>query len=228
MAEHSHNHTHHLGRGRERWHCHAHQRGKHHIVGERAVTETEATHTAEPLPECETGSVERMLEAAIEWNEKLEPRNSTDLVGGLIVYECDVQEPYRITKSQTQLLRNILAKMRADDPPLNMRDVVCQYKLNDVQMTPEEAREVERKVLGREYAQPEAAPADATYTGPIVLHRSCPHCHGSISATIFRNEAVAHPEALRFWMSRVHEQAERCPRCEAELTVKWHLKPIDG
>ncbi len=82
------------------------------------MTETAATYKTEGrLPECETGSVERMLEAAIEWSEKLEPRNSTSMPG-FKVYECETQNPVQIAPSQTQLLRNILAKMRdGQEPP---------------------------------------------------------------------------------------------------------------
>ncbi len=70
------------------------------------MTETEATYkTAEPLPECETGSVERLREAAIEGNKYL-------------VRCLDLLEPWpdetdgKVANSQTQLLRNILAKIR--------------------------------------------------------------------------------------------------------------------
>ena len=69
--------------------------------------------TEERLPECETGSVERMLEAAIKWSERLEPRNSTSMPG-FKVYECETKEPLRVAPSQTQLLRAILAKMETE------------------------------------------------------------------------------------------------------------------
>ena len=73
----------------------------------------------ECLPECETGSVERMLEAAIVWSERLEPRNSTSMPG-FKVYECETKEPLRVAPSQTQLLRNILEKMRERECECNV------------------------------------------------------------------------------------------------------------
>ncbi len=136
------------------------------------MTETEATYkTGEPLPECETGSVERMLEAAIEWSEKLEPRNSTSMPG-FKVYECETQNPVQIAPSQTQLLRNILAKAKA------------------------------------------AASADTIYDGPIVFHRSCPHCHGAISATLFRN-------MVKKQTCTTHRQV--CLNCNAWLRIESKL-----
>ncbi len=76
------------------------------------MTETEATYkTGEPLPECETGSVERMLEAAIEWNERMATYVEAE-------DPCFDEHHCRIVNSQTKLLRNILAKMRdGQEPP---------------------------------------------------------------------------------------------------------------
>ncbi len=71
------------------------------------MTETEATYkTGERLPECETGSVERMLEAAIEWNQRTRAR----LV--IAVSEPECARAATLMESQTKLLRNILAKVQ--------------------------------------------------------------------------------------------------------------------
>ena len=71
------------------------------------MTETEATYkTEERLPECETGSVERMLEAAIEWNQ----RTRAGLV--IAVSERECARAATLMESQTKLLYNILAKIR--------------------------------------------------------------------------------------------------------------------
>ncbi len=71
------------------------------------MTETEATYkTEERLPECETGSVERMLEAAIKWNRGI----ASDMVFDMAPHDVRLLRDRQ--DSQTKLLRNILAKIR--------------------------------------------------------------------------------------------------------------------
>ncbi len=73
------------------------------------MTETEATYkTAEPLPECETGSVERMLHAAIAWNRGI----ASDMVFDMAPHDVRLLRDRQ--DSQTKLLRNILAKMETE------------------------------------------------------------------------------------------------------------------
>ena len=139
------------------------------------MTETETTYkTEELLPECETGSVERMLEAAIEWNRGI----ASDMVFDMAPHDVRLLRDRQ--DSQTKLLRNILAKMLADDPPLNMRDVVCQYKLGEVTLTAAEAKEIERRIL--QWGAKEQAPARECGDGPprhtATTHRQvCPNCN---------------------------------------------------
>ena len=129
--------------------------------------------TGEPLPECETGSVERMLEAAREWSVEIQHR---------LFHTRRPLSPQEVLllKSNTRLLENILAKMREDNPPLNMRDVVCQYKLGQVTLTAAEAKEIERRIL--QWGAKEQAPArecgDVPLQHTATTHRQvCPNCN---------------------------------------------------
>lgn len=61
--------------------------------------------TGEPLPECETGSVERMLEAAMAWNRGI----ASDMVFDMAPHDVRLLRDRQ--DSQTKLLRNILAKI---------------------------------------------------------------------------------------------------------------------
>lgn len=129
------------------------------------MTETGATYTTEErLPECETGSVERMLEAAIEWNERMATYVEAE-------DPCFDEHHCRIVNSQTKLLRNILAKMQ-------QQTSACTTKI---------------------------------YDGPIVLHRSCPHCNGSISASLFRS-------MVKQQTCTMHRQV--CPHCNDWLVIE--------
>lgn len=75
------------------------------------MTETEATYkTEESLPECETGSVERMLEAAGWWFEQITEVVTLKALGAPLMPRWQMQSTSALFASYRQLLRNILAK----------------------------------------------------------------------------------------------------------------------
>ncbi len=73
----------------------------------------------ERLPECETGSVERMLEAAIEWNRGI----ASDMVFDMAPHDVRLLRDRQ--DSQTKLLRNILAKMQRAENKAGACDEPC-------------------------------------------------------------------------------------------------------
>ncbi len=156
------------------------------------MTETEAMYkTGEPLPECETGSVERMLEAAIVWSERLEPRNSTSMLG-FKVCECEEENPIQTMQSQTKLLRNILAKMQQQ---ALMDRCECQYLLKDATLTAAEAKRIEPRVFSGERGEfaelnpsiterkKQAALNEWPSDKCVGMYMQCPYCDEVVLAT---------------------------------------------
>ena len=133
--------------------------------------------TGERLPECETGSVERMLEAAIKWSERL------DMMVWQPTSECAVNadKVYRgqtfkqIIGSQEQLLRNILAKMeQAQNVNMAPRCCVsycphCNGSMQTMCQKPEESQE---HLMGWQ------------------RHANCPNCGASIRVTLEFSETT--------------------------------------
>ncbi len=129
---------------------------------------------SECLPECETGSVEKMLEAAIQWSKDLEPGDGPL---GSHVYNHRVwkERVPRVTVSQTKLLRNILAKMeQAQNVNMAPRCCVsycphCNGSMQTMCQKPEESQE---HLMGWQ------------------RHANCPNCGASIRVTLEFSETT--------------------------------------
>ncbi len=123
--------------------------------------------TEEPLPECETGSVERMLEAAIFWQKH-------------IIRYMDSKHPMfeddlALLCGQKRLLENILAKMeQAQNVNMAPRCCVsycphCNGSMQTMCQKPEESQE---HLMGWQ------------------RHANCPNCGASIRVTLEFSETT--------------------------------------